>query len=107
MEPDREAGPLERVVEQAIAQLSEHPQGTRDVIRSQSGMIADAMKKTLENENATLLERWAALARSTSSWSSFISPSSPRWSNWTGCCSRRRPPVRSGRPGTSIAPRSR
>jgi len=62
MEPDREAGPLEHVVEQAIAQLSEHPQGTRDVIRSRSGMIADAMKKTLENENATIVERWAALA---------------------------------------------
>jgi hypothetical protein len=62
MGSDREAGPLERVLEQAIVQLSEHPEGTRDLIRSRSGMIADAMKKTLENANATIVERWAALA---------------------------------------------
>jgi hypothetical protein len=57
-----ERGPLERVVEDAIVRLSEHPQGTRDAIRWRSGMIADAMKETVENANATVLERWAALA---------------------------------------------
>ena len=57
-----EPGPLERVVEDAIVALSEYPETTRQAIRSRRVTIADAMKTTLENPDATLLERWSALA---------------------------------------------
>jgi hypothetical protein len=56
-----ERGPLERVVEDAIVRLSEHPQGTRDAIRWRSGMIADAMKETVENANATFADEYFQL----------------------------------------------
>jgi len=57
-----EPGPLERVVEDAIVALSEYPDTTRQAVRSRSVTIADAMKTTLEDADATLLERWSALA---------------------------------------------
>jgi hypothetical protein len=49
-------------VEEAIAQLSEHPLEARDAIRRRSGMIAEAMKRTLENYDARVIDRWSALA---------------------------------------------
>lgn len=57
-----DSGPLERVVQDAIAHLSLQPEETRLSILSRSVTIADAMKTTLENEDATLLGRWSALA---------------------------------------------
>jgi hypothetical protein len=56
-----EAGPLERIVERVLEDLSERPDETRPAIRSRSGVILDAMKETLESD-APILERWTVLA---------------------------------------------
>jgi hypothetical protein len=56
-----EAGPLERIIERVLEDLSERPEETRLAIRSRSGVILDAMKATLESD-IPILECWTVLA---------------------------------------------
>jgi hypothetical protein len=56
-----EPGPLERIVQGVVANLSEEPEAARLAIRSRRGLVLDGMA-SVSNRETSMLERWTVLA---------------------------------------------